>query len=94
MKVTAATERVDLRIPAPLKVRVRKIAAMTGRSMSDFIIAAVIEKADEAAASIERWTLSEDDSRFVMEMLVRQRQSDLPELRELLALTGPDAARG
>jgi uncharacterized protein (DUF1778 family) len=93
MKTTAATERVDLRIPAPLKERVRKIAALTGRSMSDFIIAAVIEKADEAAASIERWTLTEDDSRLVMELLVRERHGNLPELRELLALTGPDAAR-
>ncbi len=94
MKTTPATERVDLRIPAPLKERVRKIAALSGRSMSDFIIAAVIEKADEAAASIERWTLTEDDSRLVMELLVRERHGELPELRELLALTGPDAARG
>jgi uncharacterized protein (DUF1778 family) len=91
VKESANTERVDIRLPRPLKERIRKIATQTGRSMSDFIIAAVLEKADETMASIERWELSEEDSRFVVDLLIQRR--DTHGLSELLALTDPKTAR-
>jgi uncharacterized protein (DUF1778 family) len=87
MKESTATERVDVRLPRALKERIRKIAAQSGRSMSDFIIAAVLEKADETMASIERWELDAEDSRFAMDLLARHR--DTQGLRELLAATDP-----
>lgn len=90
MKESGNAERIDIRLPRPLKERLRKIAAQSGRSMSDFIIAAVLEKADETIASIERWELREEDSRFVMDLLTQRR--DIPGLRELLALTDPESA--
>ena len=86
MKESANDERVDLRLPRLAKDRLRKIAALSGRSMSDFIVAAALEKADEAAASIERWELDARDSRFVMDILTT-KDEDRPGLRELLAAT-------
>jgi uncharacterized protein (DUF1778 family) len=74
-------DRVDLRVPAPVKERLRKVAALSGRSMSDFIVAAALEKAEEVNASIERWELDAEDSRIVMDALMNSR--DIPGLRAL-----------
>ena len=38
--------------------------------MSDFIVAAALEKADQVSASIERWELDSEDSRVVMAALL------------------------
>ena len=59
--------------------------------MSDFMVAAVLEKTDEAEASIDRWVLDAEDSLLVMDLLSQRR--DIPGLRELLALTDPERAR-
>ena len=87
MKPTSG-DRVDLRLAAALKERFRKVAALSGRSMKDFILASAMEKADEIVASIERWELDAQDSRFVMDVLLQRR--DLPGLRALLAETSDD----
>ncbi len=95
MKTKKATEmlhngeRVDIRIPATVKTRLKRVASLSGRSMSDFIVAAAIEKAEEVASSIERWELDATDSRIVLEALSDTR--DLPGLRALLAETQPAA---
>ncbi len=88
MKATS-DDRVDLRLPTSLKERLRKIAALSGRSMTDFIVAAAMEKADEVAASIERWELDAEDSQIVMDALLHRR--DIPGLRALLAETSEHA---
>ena len=51
--------------------------------MSDFIVAAALEKADEVSASIERWDLDAEDSRIVMAALLHPQ--DHSGLRALLA---------
>jgi uncharacterized protein (DUF1778 family) len=56
--------------------------------MSDFIVAAALEKADETIASIERWELNEEDSRFALELLMQPRENS--KLRELLAAAEPN----
>lgn len=81
-------DRIDFRVPAPIKERLRKVAALSGRSMSDFIVAAVMEKADEVSAAIERWELDAEDSRIVMDALLHRR--DLPSLGALLAETSKE----
>jgi uncharacterized protein (DUF1778 family) len=80
-----SNDRVDLRVPASVKERLRKVAALSGRSMSDFIVAAALEKAEEVSASIERWELDAEDSRIVMDTLTNVRDS--PGLRALFAET-------
>jgi len=89
MSDPANADRVDIRLPRQLKERIRKIAAQTGRSMSDFIITAITEKVDATETSIERWQLDEDDSRIVMDLLTQPR--DNPELRALMALTASES---
>jgi uncharacterized protein (DUF1778 family) len=88
MKATS-DDRVDLRLPAALKERFRRVAALSGRSMKDFIVASALDKADEIDASVERWKLDAEDSRIVMDVLLHRR--DLPGLRALLAETSDDA---
>jgi uncharacterized protein (DUF1778 family) len=85
----AKNQRVDLRLPDAVKKRLQSVAELSGRSMSDFIVAAALEKADETMASIQRWELNEEDSRFAIELLMQPR--DNAKLRELLAATGPNA---
>lgn len=81
-------ERVDLRLPHAVKKRLQSVAELSGRSMSDFIVAAALEKADETIASIERWELNEEDSRFALELLMQPRENS--KLRELLAAADPN----
>ena len=85
-------ERLDLRVPEYVKARIRAAASMTGRSMSDFIVAAALTHAEEVVESIERWTLNEDDSRFVLQLLAASNSSD-DALRELLNFSEPAETR-
>jgi len=80
---TVHASRVDLRMPEPVKERLRKVAALSGRSMSDFIVAAALEKADQVSASIERWELDSEDSRVVMAALLNPQNNSC--LRALFA---------
>ena len=80
---TTSEERIDLRIPSSVKQRLKHVASLTGRSMSDFIIAAAMDRADEVNASIERWELTEADSLVVLDLLSRPR--DVSSLRALFA---------
>ncbi len=68
-------ERVDIRVPASVKKRLKHVAALTGRSMSDFIVAAAMEKAEEVSASVERWELDETDSLLLLEILTKPRDA-------------------
>jgi uncharacterized protein (DUF1778 family) len=53
--------------------------------MSDFIVAAALEKAEETMASIERWQLDDRDSRFILGLLAGRKKN--PALKRLLALS-------
>jgi len=76
-------ERIDLRVPEGVKERIRKSAALTGRSMSDFIIAAALQQAEETLAAVERWEMDETESRFVMSLLLAPPR-EIPNLRKLM----------
>jgi uncharacterized protein (DUF1778 family) len=77
-------ERIDLRVPEGVKERIRKSAALTGRSMSDFIIAAALQQAEKTMAAVERWEMDETESRFVMNLLLAPPR-EIPALRKLMA---------
>lgn len=80
------TERLDLRVPEYVKARIRSAAALMGRSMSDFIVAAALSEAEAVSESVDRWTLDDQDSRFVLELMASARADEMA-LRDLLQLS-------
>jgi uncharacterized protein (DUF1778 family) len=91
MQTEERTERIDLRVPEYVKARIRKAAALSGRAMSDFMIAAALEAAEELVEAVERWTLNEEQSRVVLQLLTDTRER--PRLREFLKISDPEVAR-
>jgi uncharacterized protein (DUF1778 family) len=91
MQAEERTERIDLRVPEYVKARIRKAAALSGRAMSDFMIAAALEAAEELVEAVERWTLNEEQSRAVLQLLTDTRER--PKLREFLRISDPEVAR-
>lgn len=91
MQTEERTERIDLRVPEYVKARIRKAAALSGRAMSDFMIAAALEAAEELVEAVERWTLNEEQSRAVLQLLTDTRER--PKLREFLKISDPEVAR-
>jgi uncharacterized protein (DUF1778 family) len=73
-------------MPEPVKARIRKAAALSGRQMSDFVVAAALAQAEAVEQAVERWTLDAQDSRFVMSLF---EQRERPRLRALLRLSAP-----
>lgn len=80
------SERIDLRVPDYVKGRIRQAAALTGRAMSDFIIAAALAEADEVVKAVETWRLNDEQSRFVLQLLADDAR-ERPKLREFLKLS-------
>ena len=91
MQTEERTERIDLRVPEYVKARIRQAAALSGRAMSDFMITAALDAADELVEAVERWTLNEEQSRVVLQLLTDTRER--PKLREFLKISNPEAAR-
>ncbi len=77
-------ERLDLRMPEHVKARIRKAAALSGRQMSDFVVSAALAQAEAIEQAVERWTLDERDSRFVISLL---QPRERPRLRALMQLS-------
>jgi uncharacterized protein (DUF1778 family) len=90
MQTEERTERIDLRVPEYVKARIRKAAALSGRAMSDFMITAALEAAEELVEAVERWTLNEEQSRAVLQLLTDTRER--PKLREFLRISDPEVA--
>ncbi|MBV8530134.1 MAG: DUF1778 domain-containing protein [Candidatus Eremiobacteraeota bacterium] len=78
-------------MPEYVKARIRKAAALSGRAMSDFMIAAALEAAEELVEAVERWTLNEEQSRVVLQLLTDTRER--PKLREFLKISDPEVTR-
>jgi uncharacterized protein (DUF1778 family) len=76
-------ERIDLRLPEAVKEQIRKSTALTGRSMSDLIIAAALQQAEVTLAAVERCEINETDSRFIMNLLLSPPEK-IPALAELM----------
>jgi uncharacterized protein (DUF1778 family) len=76
--MSARTERVEARLAAGERERIRLAADLTHTSMSSFLVAAAVEKADEVLAShrvttvptdyFERLLASLDDDRMIPEL--------------------------
>ncbi len=64
MTVTRAgkTERLEARVPADVKALLQHAADLTGRSLSDFVLAAAYEAAEETIRTHEVIRLSAEDS--------------------------------
>jgi uncharacterized protein (DUF1778 family) len=90
MQTEERTERIDLRVPEYVKARIRKAAALSGRAMSDFMITAALEAAEELVEAVERWTINEEQSRAVLQLLTDTRER--PKLREFLRISDPEVA--
>lgn len=68
-------DRVDLRVPAYVKQRIRAAADLTGRSTSDFIISAALEEAEHVTEAVERWKLNEEQSALVLQLITHPQEN-------------------
>jgi uncharacterized protein (DUF1778 family) len=68
-------DRVDLRVPAYVKQRIRTAADLTGRSISDFIISAALEEAEHVTETVERWKLNEEQSALVLQLMANPQEN-------------------
>lgn len=62
--------RLDARVPAHVKAMLQRAADLTGRSLTDFIIASAQAAAEETIRKHEVVQLSADDSRRLAEALL------------------------
>lgn len=70
MTASNRTERLGARVPAQVKAILQRAADLTGRSLTDFIIASAQAAAEETIRQHEVVQLSVDDSRRLAEALL------------------------
>ncbi len=72
MAVTRAgkTERLEARVPAHVKELLQRAADLSGRSLSDFVLAAACDAAEETVRTHEVIQLSAEDSRLFAEAIL------------------------
>jgi uncharacterized protein (DUF1778 family) len=79
MKTTAATARLEARLPAEVYAQLKRAAEIQGRSLTDFVVSAAQEAACRTIEAAEVVRLSvEDQARFAAAIL------DPPEPTEAL----------
>ncbi len=74
-KGTHSTVRLDARIPAHIKESLVMAAALTGRSQTDFLIAAVNESAQKVIAEHNLIRLCLDDQKILAKALLNDADS-------------------
>ena len=73
---TAQSARMDLRVPQPVRDIIDRAAAMQGRTRTDFVLAAALEKAEQI---IERQTiirLAMQDQELLAKALMEDKVED------------------
>ncbi len=70
----ARAERLEVRLSVAQKSLIEHAAALTGRSVTDFVLTAVQEGAAHAIEAHQRLTLSVQDGRALVEALVTARR--------------------
>ncbi|MDR1922305.1 MAG: DUF1778 domain-containing protein [Candidatus Adiutrix sp.] len=70
LKANQSTVRLDARIPAHIKENLAAAAALTGRSQTDFLIAAVNEAAQKVIAEHSLIRLCLDDQKVLAKSLL------------------------
>jgi uncharacterized protein (DUF1778 family) len=84
---TARTEKLDLRITRDSKMTLRAAAAVTRRSVSEFVLESALARADEALADRREFVLGSPQWKaFVAALDAPPRQ--LPRLKRLLEEPG------
>lgn len=83
MGATVKEERIEIRLAAAEKDRIRQAAVLTHQNVSEFILRAVRSAADETLASQTRFVLPEDKMDAFYAALDQPAKS-IPRLRELL----------
>jgi len=71
-------ERLEARVTAEQKALIEHAAALQGRSVTDFVLAAVQDAAARAIEQHQRITLSINDGRSFVEALVAQAGRGAP----------------
>jgi len=83
MSVHVKSSRLNLRLSEDAAAAIRRGADSAGTSVSDFVVAAAIERAERELADRTRFVLDDDDwARFVA--LLDRPTRAVAELRELL----------
>ena len=75
---TTPSARMDLRVPQPVRDIIDRAAAMQGRTRTDFVLEAALEKAEQV---IERQTiirLTVQDQELLAKALSQDTQEDPP----------------
>jgi uncharacterized protein (DUF1778 family) len=83
MTRTARTEKLDLRLSAQAKRKLAAAATAERRTVSDFVLASALDRADEALADRRTFTLDPVAWEKFVEALDAPTR-DLPRLRRLL----------
>ncbi len=87
MGATVKEERIEIRLAAAEKDRIRQAAVLSHQNVSEFILRAVRSAADETLASQTRFVLPEDKMDAFYAALDQPAKS-IPRLRELLKKPG------
>lgn len=82
-KTSPGTVRLDARIPAHIKESLVTAAALTGRSQTDFLIAAVHEAAQKAIAEHRLIRLCLDDQKTLARALLDETGGDANRFQRL-----------
>jgi uncharacterized protein (DUF1778 family) len=77
------TERVNLRIAPAIKANLLKAAKVSGRSLTDFVLASAVASADSVLADRTTFVLSSKNWRKFNDLLDSQPRQ-IPRLRKLL----------
>lgn len=72
--MAVTTERLEARIGAPQKEVIRQACELEGRSMSDFVIAAAVSRAEKVIEKEQRWKLDSAQSRNFVECLLADNE--------------------
>ena len=66
------TERLAARVPAAVKEQIQHAAELTGRSLSDFVVASALAAADETIRRFEVVELTAHDSHLLARALLNR----------------------
>jgi len=73
-KAIAAPSRLNVRLAPEVKTRIERAAALTGRDLTEFAVAALNEKAEEVIERHEHVLLNTDEYRFFLDALSESPQ--------------------
>ena len=84
-QLSSRTSRFDIRIPSHVREAVEMAASLEGRSITDFLVAAMIEKAEQVIVTHKRIELTLRDQAMLAEGLRTQQHEEPTEFIRQLA---------